>query len=178
MDENGAEREITVTVKRQWDDHRRATFRIDDLEGLRWDRISGGVQAVTPQPFVHAYVWCNDMIKGELTHSGAHGPCPHRIKVCLIMADNRDLWSEVLRRAGPRPTQTKNPILEKRKLFQGRGLSRATINALLAAGIDTPERLLFMDFKKVKLKGIGPTRLQEIEAYRTRYLPKPPEEKR
>jgi hypothetical protein len=170
MDDN---RETTVTVKRQWNDHRRATFRIDDLDGLHWATVSGGVKAVAPQPFVHAYVQCDDKIDGELAHSAAHGPCPHRIKVCLTKVDNQDVWNEVLRRAGPKPRRGIDPSHEKKKLFRDRGFSRATVTALIAAGIDAPERLLFLDFEKEKLKGIGPVKFQEIEAYRTRFLPNP-----
>jgi hypothetical protein len=113
------------------------------------------------------------MIDGELAHSGAHGPCPHWIKVCLTKVDNKNIWREVIMRAGPPPARRKNPILEKKKLFYGRGLSPATITALVAAAIDAPERLLFLDLEKVKLKGIGPAKLQEIKAYRTRYVPNP-----
>lgn len=162
--------QVTVTARRQWNDYRLATFRIDDLDGWHWDTISGGVNAVAPQPFVHAYGWCDGMIHGEIAHSGIHGPCPHRIKLCLTKTDNQAVWSEVLRRAGPRPPKPKDRTHETKKLFRGRGLSPTTINALIAAGIDAPERLLFLDLNKQKLKGIGPAKLKEIEAYRIRYL--------
>jgi len=164
--------QVTVNVRRQWNGHRSATFRIDDLDDWRWDTISGGVNAVAPQPFVHAYGWCNGMIDGEIAHSGTHGPCPHRIKVCLTRNDNQAVWSEVLKRAGPRPPRPNDQTRETKKLFQGRGLSPATITALVAAGIDAPERLLFLDLNKQKPKGIGPAKSKEIEEYRTRYLPR------
>ena len=166
------EPQITVAVRRQCNDHRRATFRIDALDGWRWDTVSGGVNAVAPQPFVHAYCCCDGMIDGEIAHSGAHGPCPHRIKVCLTRVDNEAVWSEVLRRAGPKPPLRRDKTSETKKLFRGRGLSPATITALIAAGIDAPERLLLLDLSKQKLKGIGPAKLKEIEAYRARYLPR------
>jgi len=165
------QQQVTVTVRRQWNDYRSATFRIDDLDDWHWDTISGGVNAVAPQPFVHAYGSCDGKIGGEIAHSGIHGPCPHRIKLCLTKTDNQAVWSEVLRRAGPPPPRRKDKTLEK-KLFRGRGLSPATITALVAAGVDAPERLLFLDLNNQKPKGIGPAKLKEIEEYRTRYLPR------
>ena len=55
--------------------------------------------------------------------------------------------------------------------FRGRDFSDATISALVDAGIDAPERLLFMsaaDLKKIK--GIGPVKRKEIDTYRAKYL--------
>jgi hypothetical protein len=55
----------------------------------------------------------------------------------------------------------------QRMMFEGRGLSKQTVEALLDAGIDMPERLLFMDAKAISsLQGVGTTKLKEIEAYR------------
>jgi DNA-directed RNA polymerase alpha subunit len=45
-------------------------------------------------------------------------------------------------------------------------------SALAAAGIDTPERLLFMKDAELKAaSGIGKASLAEIAAYRKRYTP-------
>ena len=50
--------------------------------------------------------------------------------------------------------------------FLGRGLSDRTINALIAAGIDLPERLLFMRRSELlSIPHIGEIELAEIEAY-------------
>jgi hypothetical protein len=48
--------EPTVLVRRQWNDDRFATYRLSDVEELHWSRVSGGVRAPAPQPFVHGYV--------------------------------------------------------------------------------------------------------------------------
>jgi hypothetical protein len=91
-------------IRRQWNDYRVAEVEFEKLEGLYWSTISGGVRAPAPQPFVHAYAWCND-IQGEFAHSGTHGECPHRIKVVLLKKDNKAIWPSVLDAAGPKPAR-------------------------------------------------------------------------
>ena len=77
-----------ITVRRQWNDWRQARYRLSDLSDFQMDDTSGGVWAVAPRPFLHAFVWCNRMIDGELAHSCNHGPPPHRIKICIVKKDN------------------------------------------------------------------------------------------
>jgi hypothetical protein len=97
--------DIVVNVRRQWNDWREATYRLSDISELHWSRVSGGVYAPAPQPFVHAYVWCDGMINGELAHSCQHGLGPHRIKVCLIKSSNKDIWPIIENLVGPKPTK-------------------------------------------------------------------------
>jgi hypothetical protein len=60
----------------------------------------------------------------------------------------------------------------KRTMFYGRQFSDRTVEALIDAGIDAPENLLFMGDKEIaSLKGIGSPKLKEIEAYRAAYKP-------
>lgn len=92
-----------VWVRRQWNDYRRARYRLEDVQGFHWDTVSGGVGAPAPQPFVHAYVWCNGMQEGELAHSCAHGAGPHRIKVCIVRKDNNpQAFAQILETVGPK----------------------------------------------------------------------------
>jgi hypothetical protein len=92
-----------ITVRRQWNDWRMATYRLDDVAELHWSAVSGGVQAVAPKPFIHGYVQCDRMLAGELAHSCRHGEGPHRIKVCVTKKGNEGVWKKLLQRAGPRP---------------------------------------------------------------------------
>jgi hypothetical protein len=78
----------TVVVRRHWDDWRRATVRRSSLEGLRIDRVSGGVGRVSPYAMVYGYIWCDQISDGELAHSCKHGPPPHEIKVVVVGVDN------------------------------------------------------------------------------------------
>jgi hypothetical protein len=46
-----------------------------------------------------------------------------------------------------------------------------TIHKLIAAGVDAPERLLFLSAEEIgRLKGIEPVMHREIEAYRARFV--------
>jgi uncharacterized protein (DUF2384 family) len=51
--------------------------------------------------------------------------------------------------------------------FQNRGLSHRTIQALIADGIDAPERVLFMPEAQLrKIRGVS---IRELRAYRARF---------
>ena len=71
----------TVWVRRQWDDWRKALVPLRSLRNVAWSEVSGGVKAPTPRPFLHGYIYCNEIISGDLAHSCLHGPGPHSIKV-------------------------------------------------------------------------------------------------
>jgi DNA-directed RNA polymerase alpha subunit len=61
-----------------------------------------------------------------------------------------------------------------RRPFDDRGFSRRTIDALVARGIDAPERLLFATEAELKqIPGVGRASLGEIMGYRARFLPEP-----
>lgn len=85
-----------VRVRRQWNDCRLAVYLLSEVEVLHWSEISGGIQAPAPRAFVHGYVWCDRMISGELAHSCAHGPGPHRIKICITKKYNEAVFPLVL----------------------------------------------------------------------------------
>jgi hypothetical protein len=56
--------------------------------------------------------------------------------------------------------------------FRSRGLSRRTIDALVACGMDIPERLLFAtEIELREIPGIGKASLHEIMSYRDRCIP-------
>jgi len=77
----------TVKVRRQWNDWRIGEVKISGITDLHWDDISGGVWVKAPRPFLHGYVWCDEIV-GEIAHSCMHGEGPHRIKVCIVKKDN------------------------------------------------------------------------------------------
>ena len=102
-----------VYIRRQWNDWQKGKVYLDTLEGLKWDRISGGVQARAPQLFIHGYIWCNDIIEGEIAHTCSHGPPPHRIKVCVVMKDNsKETWAELLEIVGAKPKKNKGGVID------------------------------------------------------------------
>jgi len=85
--------DLFVWVRRHWNDHRIGKVRLSDLSGFHWSQFSGGqiygFGRVAPQPFLHAYMLCTQVIEGEISHTCRHGPPPHRIKVCMTKKDNR-----------------------------------------------------------------------------------------
>jgi hypothetical protein len=97
-----------VKVRRQYNDFQIATYRLENLEGLHWSDVSGGVQARANRAYLSGYVWCDGAIDGAVAHSCAHGEGPHRIKVCVVKKDNpkaiyaivleRMRWEQTLRR--------------------------------------------------------------------------------
>jgi hypothetical protein len=93
----------TVYIRRQFNDHRIAQIPFEGLSGIRWDTISGGVNNIAPQPFIHAYVWCDEVI-GDIAHSCYHGPPPHSIKIVIVKKDNAPkIFKKIVEIAGPKP---------------------------------------------------------------------------
>jgi len=85
-----------VVVRRQWNDWREAKYRFDQLEDPHWSYTCGGICVPAPRAFIHAYVICTAMVEGELAHSGTHGSCPHRIKVCVVKKANaKDVFADL-----------------------------------------------------------------------------------
>lgn len=92
-----------VYIRRHWKDWKVGSVDLERLDGLHWGQISGGVQRVSPRPYIYGYVTCTE-IEGEIAHSGVHGPCPHSIKVCVVPSDNgKEIWKKLIEIAGPEP---------------------------------------------------------------------------
>jgi len=84
-----------VWVRRQFDHHKHAAYRLADVDGWHWSGISGGVRHRANRDYLHGYVWCDGMIAGKLAHTCRHGPPPHRIKVCVTKKGNEKFWREI-----------------------------------------------------------------------------------
>src|ERR1700730_18004368 len=66
--------QMTVTVRRQWNDCRTIDVALRDLWDLHWRQVSGGVQQRLPRPFLHARMWCSCIPEGsDFPHSCLHG---------------------------------------------------------------------------------------------------------
>jgi hypothetical protein len=88
-----------VTVRRQWNDWRKAVYRFHAIENVHWSDVSGGVNAHANREYLHGYVWCDKMVSGDLAHSCMHGKVPHRIKVCIVQIDNTKPIHQALKRS-------------------------------------------------------------------------------
>jgi hypothetical protein len=132
--------------------------------------VGGRMRARKVSCSLYGYVY--EAISGGVFHSCKHGPPPHNIKVCVIEKGNEAVWEQVLQCAGPRPqagsVAEEIQRVNRTKRFQDRGLSGMTIHKLIAAGLDMPERLLFMSPAEIgRLNGIEPVMRREIDAYRS-----------
>lgn len=98
-----------VWVRRQWNNWLKGKVKMESLQDLHWDNMSGGVMSIAPQYFIHGYILCTDIIEGEIAHSCAHGEGPHRIKVCIVKKDNdKEIFDELLKIVGPKPKKGKH----------------------------------------------------------------------
>lgn len=93
----------TIKIRRAPRDWQIGEVAWDDIEGLHWDYVSGGVGVPSFRAFVTCYVWC-DKVRGEIAHSCRHGVGPHHIKVAIVKKDQeKAAWAKVLAVVGPRP---------------------------------------------------------------------------
>jgi hypothetical protein len=168
--------EDLLRVRRQWNDCAIGTVKLESFGGAHWDVVSGGVRQVAIRPFIHGYVWCNEIIDGAVSHSCAHGAGPHRIKVCVTKTDNEpEIFAKVRNAAGTPNSSSETPeererrliIRRARKRFRAALFDKRVATVLIAAGIDDPERLVSMDRADIAaLPGIGPKAAAKIETYR------------
>ena len=108
--------DVFVIVRRQPGQWQTATYRLSSFCDPHWGMTSGGVQARMNQPYIFGYVSCQDAVEGEVAHSGEygienHGPCPHRIKVCALKKDNKDVYKTLLEIVGPKPSKVEAMFL-------------------------------------------------------------------
>ena len=96
-----------IVIRRQWNDWRKATVRLNAIDGVKWDTISGGIQAPTPQPFIHGYILPDAIVDGELAYSGRHQY--NKIKVCVVKSDNDlEIFAKLVEIAGPKPVRSRH----------------------------------------------------------------------
>jgi hypothetical protein len=167
--------DILVEVRRGSKDSATAKYALDAISGWHW-AFMGQMRGRKAPCFLYGYVPCNAAISGAVTHSCKHGPPPpHNIKVAILDKGNEAVWDKILQCAGPRPqpgsVAEEIRRVNRTKRFGDRGLSGMTIHKLIAAGVDSPERLLFLSSVDVgKLKDIDPVLHREIDAYRARFV--------
>jgi hypothetical protein len=68
-----------ICVQSEWDGWKTAEVQVPALAGLHW-RQPGGA----PRPLLHGYIYCSDIINGEVPHACADSDRPHRLLVCVL----------------------------------------------------------------------------------------------
>ena len=75
----GARDGILICVQRDWDGWQTAEVRLADLENIHWLQPPRA-----PQPLVHGYVFCTNIVSGDIPHDCERTPGPHRLLVCAL----------------------------------------------------------------------------------------------
>jgi hypothetical protein len=168
---NDGEQEILVNVRRQWDDWRSGTVRLQDLSGFHLSDQSGGVMRRAPRKFVHAYMSCEALVEGEIGHSCRHGPPPHTIKVCITKGDNNAITYDQIRLiADNAKRQKESDGLRAAIAWIKTGWSLQLIRCLQSNGFHIPDAVLRVEPEVLRrLRGLGPKRMAQLEEYRQRH---------
>jgi hypothetical protein len=88
----------TVIVRRRWNASDKAAIQVDALWDLHFRDEPGGVCRALPRAFLSAYVWCDKLPAGALSHPcRADPPPPHDLLVCILPGDNPATLYEGLR---------------------------------------------------------------------------------
>jgi hypothetical protein len=90
-----------VRVRRRWNAADTAEVGVDLLWNLHFRDDPGGVCRALPREFLSAYVWCDKLPEGALSHQcRADPPAPHELLVCILPSDNSaTLYEELGRKA-------------------------------------------------------------------------------
>jgi hypothetical protein len=70
---------ILVVVQRAWSDWRTAVVHVAELEEIHWFQPAGAAR-----PLLHAYIWCDKIVSGNLSHDCLNSTSPHRLLICLL----------------------------------------------------------------------------------------------
>lgn len=74
---------------------------------LKWSMFSGGTQEYTGLWGLYGYIYCDQILEGEIEHNGIHGPCPHYIKICIQKCDNDiEVYNFLAQKAGTKPMES------------------------------------------------------------------------
>jgi hypothetical protein len=68
-----------VAVQTEWNGWRTAMVHVADLDAIHWAQPAGA-----PRPLLHATVWCDRIVSGNVGHACNLTPPPHRLLVCLL----------------------------------------------------------------------------------------------
>jgi hypothetical protein len=85
-----------LAVQSEWNGWRTAMVRVSQLENVHWAQPAGA-----PRPLIHAFVHCDRLHSGQITHPCDRTPPPHRLLVCILKSHAQArVFQELARRAG------------------------------------------------------------------------------
>jgi hypothetical protein len=87
--------ETVVFVQAEWHGWKTAEVRLRDIHDLHWHQ-----PVHAPRPLAHGYVFCTDIVAGEVPHACERTPAPHRLLVCILKRHSApSAYAEISRRA-------------------------------------------------------------------------------
>jgi hypothetical protein len=75
--------DVVISITTAWNDGRSALVPSADLRAPHWCRPAGA-----PKPLLHAYVSCDHLVDGALSHACDPSSAPHRVLVCVLKCHN------------------------------------------------------------------------------------------
>jgi hypothetical protein len=75
--------DLVISITAAWNDGRSALVRSADLRTPHWCRPAGA-----PKTLLHAYVSCDRLVDGEVSHACDPSSAPHRVLVCVLKSHN------------------------------------------------------------------------------------------
>ena len=92
--------DTVIRVHGEWKGWRTADVHLRDLLGVHWFQPH---QA--PHPLIHGYIWCTQIVTGEIPHYCGPAAPPHRLLVCVLKSHTLPtVFAELARRAGEHQT--------------------------------------------------------------------------
>lgn len=71
--------EVVICVQSEWNGWRTAEVRLRDLHSVHWLQPRHA-----PQPLVHGYISCTNIVTGDVPHDCDRTSAPHRLLVCVL----------------------------------------------------------------------------------------------
>lgn len=71
--------DILIRVHGEWNGSRSAEVRLADLQDVHWFQPRHA-----PRPLLHGYIFCADIVEGDLPHECSVTEKPHRLLVCVL----------------------------------------------------------------------------------------------
>jgi hypothetical protein len=92
--------EMLIRVQSEWNGWRNAEVRLGDLRDVHWFQPTRA-----PHALVHGYIFCSNIVIGDLQHDCDRRSAPHRLLVCILKSHTlATVYAELAQRADERRT--------------------------------------------------------------------------
>jgi hypothetical protein len=92
--------DVVIRVQSEWNGWRTAEVRLRDLQNVHWLQPN-----LAPQPLLHGYISCTNVMIGEVPHDCDRTSAPHRLLVCVLKSHTiPTVYADLARRADERRT--------------------------------------------------------------------------